>query len=550
MKLFHSEKKKKTNPITISSDSIELSHYYHVFNSVVQFIGILSVDGVLLDCNESSLSIIDKPKENIIGQYFWQTPWWDHTPELAAQLKASIFEAAKGETIRFEAVHIDISGNERFVDFSIKPVKDEAGNVQFLIPEGRDITEIKNAYDALYKSEFKYKELFEKSGDALLIIKGDQFVACNQATIDMLKFENMSAFFEAHPSELSPEFQADGQHSFEKAEKMMQLAVEKGTHRFEWTHRKADGTEFPVEVLLTSLGTDERYLYVVWRDITDRKKNEARVRNMNVLLEAQVHERTEELEQVQEKLIESSKLASLGELVAGISHEINTPIGIGVTTATYLNNMISLLHSDFEQGNLTKGMFKEVVEEVELATQAILKNLNRASDLINSFKEIAVDQSANLERTFNLASYLEELKSSLRNLLKYDNHELVLKIDDSINLYGNPGTFSQVFQNLIQNSIHHGFEGQKNGRITITANVKSDTLFMTYRDNGKGISHEHIEKVFNPFFTTGRSKGRTGLGMSIVHNHITELKGHIILNSNYKEGTEFTIEIPVGDMLR
>ncbi len=120
-----------------------MDHYYHVFNSVVQFIGILSVDGVILDCNESSLSIIDKPKEEIVGHFFWQTPWWDHTPELANKLKVSIFEAAKGETIRFEAIHIDVSGNERFIDFSIKPVKDEVGNVQFLIPEAATLQKLR-----------------------------------------------------------------------------------------------------------------------------------------------------------------------------------------------------------------------------------------------------------------------------------------------------------------------------------------------------------------------------------------------------------------------
>jgi len=542
---------------------LNLEHYYHVFDSAFQFIGILDTDGIVLDCNKASLSIIKESKEEILGHYFWETPWWNHNPELASKLKESIISASKGAIMRFDTTHYDYNGNTVYIDFSIKPIKDENGKVEFLIPEGRNITDIKKAYAALNISETKYRELFEKSSDASLIILNNEFVDCNKAALDMLKYPDIESFLSSHISDFSPKFQPDDSLSAIKGEEMMAIAEKNGSHRFEWIHKKSDGIPFPVEVLLTSIGKDRRSFYVIWRDITERKNNEEKIRNINIELEEKVKLRTQELEEsiiklkiAQEELIESRKLSSLGELVAGVSHEINTPIGNSVTTTTYLSKILKDLDSVFREGKLTKGEFQQTLAEIQLGNDAILTNLNWAANLVNSFKQLAVDQSSDLERDFSLLEILNDLKTSMRNVLKYNNHKIILKVDDTIKLYGDPGAYTQVFQNLIQNSLHHGFEDLNNGIIYVKAKVIENTLVITYMDNGRGISEASIDKIYNPFFTTGRAKGRTGLGMSIVHNQLMRLKGRIsIVNSKESDqkptenpGVEFKIEIPIGSL--
>ncbi|MCF7954432.1 MAG: PAS domain S-box protein [Phycisphaerae bacterium] len=174
--------------------------------------------------------------------------------------------------------HYNAAGDRTVEEISASPIFNDAGEIIYIVESCRDITERMRFEDALSESEKKYRTLFEQSADATLIIEGNKFIDCNQATVEMLGYPNEEDLLNTHPSDLSPEYQPDGKSSFEKADEMMSIAFERGSHRFEWNHKRCNGEIFPVEVLLTAIElADRKFLYVVWRDITDRKWDENRL---------------------------------------------------------------------------------------------------------------------------------------------------------------------------------------------------------------------------------------------------------------------------------
>ncbi len=237
-------------------------------------------------------------------------------------------------------------------------------------------------------------------------------------------------------------------------------------------------------------------------------------------------------------LIQSEKMALLGSLVAGVAHEINTPIGICVTASSTLNKRVDefLNSENIEQ---SKVHIKEL-------NSLILSNLSRASELIKSFKQVAVDQSSEKKRVINLAEYLQELINTLKPQYKKQKHNLELICDKNIQIEVYAGAFGQVITNLVINSINHGFKDLIEKNISIEVIDKEDFLEIIYKDDGVGIAKENISKIFEPFFTT--SKEGSGLGLSIVYNIVTQkLKGTISVDSVLNNGVKFSIKIPKED---
>lgn len=256
----------------------------------------------------------------------------------------------------------------------------------------------------------------------------------------------------------------------------------------------------------------------------------------------------ETLERAQDQLVQSEKMAALGELVAGVAHEINTPVGVGVTAASFLEAKTSEFKKTYSSGQLKRSELENYLQTVEEVSNSILINMERAAELISSFKQVAVDQSSQNRRRFNLKEYISEILLSLRPRYKKTGHEIKVNCDENIDLNSFPGAFSQILNNMIMNSLIHGFEDIENGiiQIDITRREdKEDTILFIYQDNGKGMNQEQKEKAFDPFYTTMRGKGGTGLGMSIVFNLITQtLKGSIDCDSSIGNGVRFTMKFP------
>jgi len=252
-----------------------------------------------------------------------------------------------------------------------------------------------------------------------------------------------------------------------------------------------------------------------------------------------------QIRQTQAQLVESEKMAALGGLVAGVAHEINTPVGVAVTAASHLETKVVEYTARYQDGNLTRGDFEAFLETVQEASQMIVSNLCRAADLIRSFKQIAVDQSNEELRCFKAKAYLEDILQSLQPKFKQTQHKITINGSEKIQLCSYPGAFSQVLTNLLMNSLIHGFDSKKTGEIIIEVSQTDAGIFFKYSDNGKGIEPEHLKKIFEPFFTTKRGQGGTGLGMHIVFNLVTiTLAGKIECCSTLEKGTTFNILIP------
>ena len=198
-----------------------------------------------------------------------------------------------------------------------------------------------------------------------------------------------------------------------------------------------------------------------------------------------------------------------------------------------------------ENSQLKRSDLDLYLEQADESSELILTNLMRGSDLVQSFKQVAVDRSIRTPRQFNLKTYLEETLVSLRPKIHGSQCEVIIQGDDQIELYSDPGAFSQILSNFILNSLLHAYEPQDTGIITITVESVSKALHLTYTDDGKGIAPEHLDKIFNPFFTTKRNQGGTGLGMHVVYNLITHhLQGTVRCISELNKGTTFKITLP------
>ncbi len=295
-------------------------------------------------------------------------------------------------------------------------------------------------------------------------------------------------------------------------------------------------------------------------DVTPLKRVENEIKKLNDELEQKVKSRTERLEEsnlqlasafdklknAQQSLVEAEKMASLGGLVAGVAHEINTPIGISVTAASYLQEQGNQLKKSIESGKLSRKFMNELIQNLNQSTELLLNNLRRASDLISSFKQVAVDQSSEACYTFNLNENVNQVITSLGHKIRRSGCEIVVDCPNDLELYSFPGSFTQIYSNLILNSVKHGFEdwdGEK--RISISIQKENDQLHIDYRDSGRGVDSDIAKRIFDPFVTSKRGQGGSGLGTHIVYNLVVQLlKGHIAFDSELGEGVHFSIRIP------
>ncbi len=282
---------------------------------------------------------------------------------------------------------------------------------------------------------------------------------------------------------------------------------------------------------------------------------EEKVQQLNADLEQRVVRRTAELQEslealqnAQHHLVQSEKMAALGGLVAGIAHEINTPLGIGVTAATFLKDKTERYVRRFTQGDLSESDVKKYADTAIEASAIIHTNLNRAAELINSFKNVAVDQTHEERRVFLLKAYIEDILNSLRPKLKKTSHVVKVDCPDHLKINSYPGVLSQIVTNLVMNSLLHGFENMAAGEMRFVIREEGPVLILQYSDNGCGMDPATLNKMFDPFFTTKRNQGGTGLGMHILYNLVTQsLKGRIRVVSAPNEGVEFDIRFPMDE---
>ncbi len=439
----------------------------------------------------------------------------------------------------------------------------------------------------------RYRELFERSADAILIIVGGKFVDCNESTVKMLRYMNKKDLLDTHPSQLSPERQPDGRLSHEKANEMISIALEKGSNRFEWDHVRANGEVFPVEVLLTALVEDDHpAIHVVWREISDRKKAEEARQKAYVELEQRVDERTAEIEQAnkalkddieekertqamlsaanaelervnldikaaQSQLLQGEKMASIGQLAAGVAHEINNPVG-------FIHSNLSTLAKYL--GRFAEYMAAQQAASVDLAED--VRQLLAVKAKALKIDYITADAKDLVRECLEGTERVKEITMNLKNFSRIDHQEqqaanLNTCLDETLHIvwnelkykatvikdYGDlpetvcfPQQLNQVFVNILVNAAQAMVD---KGEIRIRTRAADGSIFVAISDTGPGIPESIRHRLFEPFFTTKEVGKGTGLGLSISYDIIKKHGGEITIDSEEGRGTTFTFQIPV-----
>lgn len=304
----------------------------------------------------------------------------------------------------------------------------------------------------------------------------------------------------------------------------------------------------------------DKFIIFTSEDITEKHEIENEILELNATLEERVIERTEELQQAnqelesalntlnmaQEELVRSEKLAALGSLVAGIAHELNTPIGNSLIVASTLIDHTRVLADSFHSG-LKRSLLENYIKDASKAGEILARNLYRAADLVASFKQVAVDQTSSQRRKFSLSEVVSEIILTLSPTIKKTSFLVNHVIPEELVLDSYPGPLGQVLTNLVNNALLHGLEGRDTGIISIDAQCNAEGwLELTIQDDGVGIPPANLNRIFDPFFTTKLGAGGSGLGLNITHNIVTGmLGGRIRLQSEIDIGTTFIITLPL-----
>ena len=271
----------------------------------------------------------------------------------------------------------------------------------------------------------------------------------------------------------------------------------------------------------------------------------ARLLRQNREYQKSLEESLEKLHRTQKEMIHSAKMAALGDLVAGVAHEVNTPIGVCVTASSFLSERTRQLRELYEKGEMKRSDLEKYLALAEESSASVLTNLERAAELVQSFKKVAADQSSEEKRVFDLRSYLEQILVSLRPQFKRTPHTVHVDCPEGLTLDSYPGAIMQIMTNLVMNSLVHGFSDGLPGEILIKVESVGDDVALSYRDTGVGMDKEQRERIYDPFYTTRRGSGGTGLGMNIVYNLVTQtLKGSILLETAPGQGAVFLLTLP------
>lgn len=279
----------------------------------------------------------------------------------------------------------------------------------------------------------------------------------------------------------------------------------------------------------------------------DDMREKDRAHQLDLLEEKKkLEEALEALKEAQSQLVQSEKLASLGSLVAGVAHEINTPLGIALTMGTTFSDHLRDFFRQMQSGQLRRTYVEEFQRDAEEGLQVMQTALHRAAHLIQSFKQVAVDQASEERRVFSLQQTVQGILQTLHHMTKRRAIEIQVMIPDNIFLDSYPGPFGQVISNLVNNTLLHAFTEDQSGTITISAIQEDQRVLLSFSDNGAGIPEKHLSRIFEPFFTTKLGQGGSGLGLNIVYNIVTGiLGGEITVESEPGEGACFHLILPV-----
>ncbi|MFZ6656048.1 ATP-binding protein [Undibacterium sp. TJN19] len=417
---------------------------------------------------------------------------------------------------------------------------------------------LKKSETSLRISEGKFVNLFKYSPIplALIRLRDDKLVEVNNRFLQQTGF-NADEIIGKTPQEVNI------WEDYALRSSYLDLLRKQGfIEQFEMRFRYKDGSLAICLIssrLLESAG--EKMVVFTPIDITQMRAIENQIRQLNTELEERVKQRTRSLEEtnlelanaldslttMQGELIRSEKMAALGSLVAGIAHELNTPIGNSVTVASTLQDHAVTMENELSTMQPRRSVLTQLTRETSKGANILVRSLDRAAQLILSFKQVAVDQSSNHRRSFDLSTTLNEILVTLEPMYGRTRHQLNVDLAPSIMMESYPGALAQIMTNSVNNALTHAFDNIEHGNMHLKTQLSNENqVEIIFSDNGVGIAPEHLAKVFDPFFTTKLGKGGSGLGMHIVYNLVTDvLGGKIELRSQLGQGTSLILVLPL-----
>ena len=404
--------------------------------------------------------------------------------------------------------------------------------------QGVLLAQYEAADTALKESEEKFSTAFHSTPlpTTIVNISNEQFVVVNQAFMQQTGYSREDAI--GHTAAELGIWQSLPQ----RAAILTQLKTQGQVHGAKANFRSKAGEIKTVILFLEIIYLNsESYILATGQDITQQQADQQKLIDQTQALSQTL----DTLQTAQAELIRSAKMAALGNLVAGVAHEISTPVGTAVMTASTLENATQSIAADLKQGEIKRSSFENYLGVAAECSHLMLNNLTRAGELINTFKKVAVDQTSVQKRTFLLKPYIEEVVANLLPQFKKTLHRTQVIGDSTLLIDSYPGSLAQIITNLTTNSLIHAYPDNQSGVISITIATQLSNIALTYHDDGCGIAPEHQSRIFEPFFTTARDTGGSGLGLHLVYNLVTQtLNGNIQMVSTPGQGTTFTITFP------
>ncbi len=420
-------------------------------------------------------------------------------------------------------------------------VRDESGKVVRYEGTVRDITNQKRAEEAVRESRRLLQQVID-TVPAVINVKNRElrYVLMNRYMAGIFSVEPDDAIGRT-TTELMSRYGA--QKTDENDTRVLAKGSELGFYEEEYKDSSGAMRQWLVNKLpLYDAGGEIEYIVTVALDIGERKRGEQDMRAAKDAAEAALRN----LRDTQNSLIEAEKLAALGRLVAGVAHEVNNPVGISLTVASSLERKVARFAEEVARGDLRRSSLTEFIESNRDASQQLVANLNRAAELIQSFKQVAADRNYSDQREFDLADLTEQVVMSLKPGLRKQNLSLVVDCKPNLAMNSYPGPYGQVLTNLFLNAVAHAFPDGVGGTVSISAtDFGPDQVQIVFADDGCGMSPEVRRRAFDPFFTTRRDQGGTGLGLHIAYSIITsKLGGRMSLTSLEGQGTRIEIVLP------
>jgi PAS domain S-box-containing protein len=434
------------------------------------------------------------------------------------------------------------SGAILWLSDSATAVRDESGAIVRYEGTVRDITDQKRAEEAIAEGR-RLLQLVIDTVPAVINVKDSQlrYVLMNRYMAGIFGIEPAEAIGRT-TSDLMSRYGA--QKTDENDRKVLQTGKELGFYEDEYRDSAGNLRHWLVNKLplLDSEGGGVESIVTVALDIGERKRGEQEMRKARDAAEAALRN----LRETQNSLIEAEKLAALGRLVAGVAHEVNNPVGISLTVASSLERKAALFAAEVERGDLRRSSLTDFLAASQDASSQLVANLNRAAELIASFKQVAADRNYSDQRTFDLGDLTEQVALSLRPGLRKQRLTLSVDCEPDLTMNSYPGPYGQVLTNLFLNSVAHAFPDGRAGTVDIKVRAAgNDHVEIIFADDGCGMSLDVRRRAFDPFFTTRRDQGGTGLGLHIVYSIVTNrLGGRLDLDSEPGRGTRVHIVLP------